>query len=237
MRNESAEVPSSIGTSHESLNAAVTRSLREAIVKGKFRPGERLREPALARMFQVSRNPVREALLALKAEGLIETSPRRGARVRLVSETDAAEIIELRVELERINARHAAQRCDDELRRALSELVEAGNEAAQTPNTDLLRELNDRFHDIVADGGRNRYVADYVRTLREKTLWLFASARTERVVESWHEHAAIAKSILAGDAELAGLLAARHVQGAGEMVRAELGNEQVSGLDDLAPVP
>lgn len=219
---EFTKLPSTVGASHQSLQAAVARSLRDAIVKGKLRPGERLRESQLAQMFQVSRNPVREALLALQAEGLIEANPRRGARVRLISDEEAAELIELRIELERLNARNAAKRCDEKLRRALEGLVAEGNEVAGRRDTERLRELNDLFHNFVADAGRNRYLADYVRTLREKTLWVFAAARADRVVESWREHAAIAQAILTGDAELSALLAARHVEKTGEWVRAQL---------------
>lgn len=219
---DSTNPPSSIGASHESLQAAVTRSLRNAIVKGKLQPGQRLRETQLAAMFQVSRNPVREALLALQAEGLIEASPRRGARVRLISNEEVADLIELRIELERLNAQKAAQRCDEKLRLALGRLVEEGNEAARRTNTERLRELNDQFHNIVAGAGHNRYLADYIRTLREKTLWLFSSARADRVIESWREHAAIAAAIMAGDTELSALLAARHVKNAGDWVRAQL---------------
>ena len=219
---ESVGVPSSIGASHQSLQVAVTRSLRDAIIKGTLKPGERLRESQLAAMFQVSRNPVREALLALQAEGLIEASPRRGARVRLISGEEVEELIELRIELERLNARKAAQRCDEKLRHALEGLVAEGNAATRGPDAERLRELNDRFHSIVAGAGRNRYLADYVRTLREKTLWLFASARSDRVVESWREHAAIAQAIMAADVELSALLAARHVKNTGDWVRTQL---------------
>jgi DNA-binding GntR family transcriptional regulator len=219
---ESTVPPSSIGANHQSLQVAVTRSLRDAIIKGKLQPGERLRELQLAQMFQVSRNPVREALLALQAEGLIEASPRRGARVRLISHEEVEELIELRIELERLNARKAAQRCDAKLRHALEDLVAQGDEAARDPDTDRLRELNDRFHNLVASAGCNRYLTEYVRTLREKTLWLFASARSDRVVESWREHAAIAQAIMAGDAELSALLAARHVKTTGDWVRTQL---------------
>lgn len=218
----SPEPAASIGASHQSLQVAVTRSLRDAIIRGELQPGERLRESQLAEMFQVSRNPVREALLALQAEGLIEASPRRGARVRLISREEVEELIELRIELERLNARKAAQGRDDRLCGALQSLIAQGNEAARAPDTKRLKELNDRFHSLVAGAGRNRYLADYVRTLREKTLWLFASAQSDRVVESWREHATIAQAIVGGDAELAALLAARHVKNAGEWVRTQL---------------
>ena len=224
-RSEWAESWSDIGATHQSLHGAVTKSLREAILKGKFKPGERLTESNLAQIFQVSRNPIREALRALQVEGLVEVNPRKGARVRLITDEEAEEIIELRADLEGINARNAARRCDDQTRQALERLRTEGNSAAKSGNADLLQPLNERFHSALADAGRNRYLADYVKTLRERTLWLFMSARGERAVESWHEHEAILQAVIAGDADLAALLAARHVRKVGEVVRAVLQRE------------
>ncbi|MGE0581029.1 MAG: GntR family transcriptional regulator [Steroidobacteraceae bacterium] len=210
---------SNIGATHQSLHFAVTTSLREAILKGRFKPGERLTESNLADIFKVSRNPIREALRALQVEGLIEVNPRRGARVRLVSDAEAQEVIELRAELEGINARNAARRCDGETRQLLVRLQSEGNEAAAAAANERLRRINDRFHALLADAGQNRYLADYVKSLRERTLWLFASAQSDRAAESWREHAAILQAVITGDAELAALLAARHVRKVGEQVR------------------
>jgi len=223
---------SDIGVTHRSLLSAVTKSLRDAILKGKFRPGERLPEPMLAQFFNVSRSPIREALRMLEVEGLVEVNPRRGARVRLISDQEVVEVIELRAELERFNAHNAAQRCDDDLRGALQLLLKEGNEAAARGDAEGTKAANDRFHAVVAQGGRNRYLAEYIRTLREKTLWLFASAQADRISESWREHAAIIEAILAGDPELSSLLAARHVRRVGEVVRAELGRESTELQDE-----
>lgn len=216
---------SDIGAAHQSLHGAVTKSLRDAILKGKFKPGERLTESTLAQMFQVSRNPIREALRALQAEGLVEVNPRKGARVRLISDEEAEEVIELRADLEGINARNAARRCDDEMRSMLQQILDEGNQIAKLSDTERLMRMNDRFHNVLADAGKNRYLADYVRTLRERTLWLFASAQSDRALESWQDHAAILHAVIAGDAELASLLASRHVRKVGELVRAGLSKE------------
>ncbi len=223
---------SNIGAAHQSLHHAVTQSLREAILKGKFQPGERLTEVNLAEIFKVSRNPIREALRALQVEGLIEVNPRKGARVRLVSDAEAQEVIELRAELEGINARNAAKRCDEATRDVLRRLLSEGNEAEGRNATQRLLQLNDRFHALLADAGQNRYLADYVKMLRERTLWLFASAQVGRAAESWREHAAILQAVVTGDAELAALLASRHVRKVGEQVRTGLGSAALSADDE-----
>jgi DNA-binding GntR family transcriptional regulator len=213
---------SEIGGSHQSLHGAVMDSLRQAILRGRFKPGDRLTESGLAAIFGVSRNPIREALRALEVEGFIEKHPRRGARVRLLSDEEITEIVEIRAELEGINARNAAKRRDDENRRALEELLRDGNRALEQRDEAALQRLNHRFHELLADVGRNRYLADYIRSLRERTLWLFSSVGDARIVESWREHAGILEAVIAGDAELAALLGARHVRNVGEAVRKRL---------------
>jgi DNA-binding GntR family transcriptional regulator len=210
---------SDIGSTHQSLHGAVTDSLRQAILRGQFKPGDRLTESGLAEIFEVSRNPIREALRALQVEGLVEINPRRGARVRPISDEEIAEIIEVRAELEGINARNAARRCSDEIRESLQALLEEGNLAVSENDAAKLEQLNNSFHDLLADVGCNRYLADYVRTLRERTLWLFASAGEDRTVKTWNEHATILQAVIAADDELAALLAARHVRRIGETVQ------------------
>jgi DNA-binding GntR family transcriptional regulator len=213
---------SDIGAAHQSLHGAVMDSLRHAILQGQFKPGERLTESGLAKIFDVSRNPIREALRALEVEGFIEKHPRRGARVRLLTDEEASEIVEVRAELEGINARNAARRCNDENRKALQQLLREGNRALEEGNEANLQQLNQKFHGLLAEVGRNRYLADYIRSLRDRTLWLFSSVRDGRITESWREHASILEAVIAGDAELSALLAARHVRNVGQAVRSRL---------------
>src|SRR6478752_4050405 len=83
--------------------------LREAIVTGRLQPNERLVESDLATSLGVSRTLIRAALVRLEHEGLVEHERHRGARVRLVSESEAVEILETRAVLEGVAARHAAK--------------------------------------------------------------------------------------------------------------------------------
>lgn len=209
---------SDIGAAHQSLHGAVTDSLRVAILEGRFKPGERLTESGLADKLKVSRNPIREALRALHVEGLVDISPRKGARVRSISEDEIAEIIDLRAELEGINARNAARRCSAAMRGSMQSLLDAGNKAAIEGDAAELKKLNNTYHTLLADAGCNRYLADYVRTLRQKTLWLFSPDRGERSESTWKDHAEILQAVIAADVELSALLASRHVRRIGEIV-------------------
>jgi len=207
-----------IGSSHKSINTVVTDTLRQAILSGRFKPGERLTEVSLAKSFDVSRNPVREALRVLEVEGIVEINPRKGARVALLSANEIEEIIELRAELEGMNAKYAALRCSDETRESLQTLLDDGNRADATGDADVLRELNDKFHNQIAMAGKNRFLVGFMKVLSEKTQWIFANRPDHDVADNWKEHAAILQAVVSADAELASVLAKRHVEDIGKEI-------------------
>jgi DNA-binding GntR family transcriptional regulator len=213
-----------IGAQHQSLNDMVREALRAAILDGRFRPGDRLVEGRLAEMFGVSRNPVREALKALGNEGVVTLAPRRGAIVAELSESEAAEVIELRAALEAIGARLAARRLEREAAEELQAVLRAGEAAAGSGDARALARLNDAFHAGLAKAGHNRFLAEFMRTLRTKTQWLFDGIAQDRSAENWAEHAAILRAVLVGDEELAGLLASRHVTSVGRAMLARRGS-------------
>lgn len=205
-----------IGTSRQSLNNVVADALREAILAGRFEPGDRLPEPQLAEMFGVSRNPIREALQVLSNEGIVEISPRKGARVPLLSTEELLETIELRAELEGISARNAARHCKGETRDILVNLLQKGNDALASHDETQLLECNREFHVVLAGAAQNRYLAEFMRSLRDRTHWLFSRTAHERIESSWYEHAAVLEAVIAGDAPRAARVASEHVQKVGE---------------------
>jgi DNA-binding GntR family transcriptional regulator len=198
------------------LREIVTSELRAAILAGRYKPGQRLIEDRLAADFGVSRNPVREALRSLAAEGLVLLTARRGATVAAPSAEDAREMIEVRATLEGLNARHAARRRDPAVIALLSEVLRQGTEAAAGGALDALPDLNARFHDALAAAGSNRVLGDLMRSLRLRTGTVFAPLGAWRARETWEEHAAILKAVIAGDEALSALLAERHVMRAGD---------------------
>lgn len=215
-----------IGSAHKSINIAVTESLRQAILSGRFKPGERLTEVGLARSFDVSRNPVREALRVLEGEGIVEINPRKGARVALLSTNEVQEIIELRAELEGMSAKYAALRCSDDVRENLRKLLEEGDRADATDDIAVLHDLNQLFHNQIAMAGKNRFLVGFMKALNEKTQWIFANRPEHNIGDNWKEHATILRAIISADAELASVLAKRHVEDIGkEIARATEENE------------
>ena len=100
-------------------SAAAADLIREAIVDGRVVPGQRLKEEELAQQLGISRTPIREALLVLQTEGLLEATPNRGATVRSYDRADLEEMYDLRALLESHAARRAASRVTADQREAL----------------------------------------------------------------------------------------------------------------------
>ena len=123
----------------------VSEEIRAMILSGRLKPGERLVEESLSAELGVSRVPVREALLALSAQGLVRIEPRRGATVAEITPKIVAELVEVRALLEGLNARLAAQRHDPEIVAQLEDTL-AVYHAWHATRADLLRRM-DRTHE------------------------------------------------------------------------------------------
>jgi DNA-binding GntR family transcriptional regulator len=222
MSNAALQNPSEkttpLGTSHSPLTQLVVQALRDKILSGKIAPGERLVESRLSEEFSVSRMPVREALRQLAASGLVTIEPRRGATVTSFQTNQLRELVEVRATLESLNAKLAAQRHDPEQIAQLHALLEEGMRLASNPDDlETLAQLNRRFHDALGYFAANSVLQEVMLLLRDRTAILFAPFHASRTQQNWEEHAAILRAVINGDAELASLLAARHVYNAAHM--------------------
>jgi DNA-binding GntR family transcriptional regulator len=204
-----------LGEEHSPLHDRVVTELRQAILSGRLKPGERLVEGHLADELGVSRNPVREAIRALASEGLIVVTARRGAAVATMTEQEARETIEVRALLEGQNARLAARRHDQEIIKRIAAVLNKGTAAVAARRFDQLFDLNQRFHSELAAAGQNTVLGELLLRLRERTAMLFAPMDPARQARSWEEHAAILRAIIDGDERAAATLAAEHVMRAG----------------------
>jgi DNA-binding GntR family transcriptional regulator len=204
-----------VGEEHSPLHGQVIAELRQAILTGRLKAGERLVEGRLADELGVSRNPVREAIRALASEGLIEVAARRGASVAVMSEQEARETIEVRALLEGHNARLAARRHDKRVIKRIEVVLNKGTAAVGAGHFDQLFRLNQEFHSELAAAGQNRVLGELLQRLRDRTAMLFAPMSPSRQSRSWNEHAGILRAIIDGDERLAATLAAEHVMRAG----------------------
>src|SRR5215472_924573 len=125
--------------------------LREAILAGRLEPGTRLRAEALGERLRVSRTPVREALVLLAREGLVEIEPRRGASVRAFDASDLMDLYEVRALIEPHAAARAATRIGTDAIERLYELcgLAEARSASDGESVAAWLSLNDEFHGII----------------------------------------------------------------------------------------
>lgn len=225
----SAEVRiASIGAAHSPLTKLVADSIRKRILAGAYAGGERLVEVQLSTELGVSRMPVREALRLLAAEGMVTIEPRRGATVKAYSHDQISELVEVRATLEALNAKLAARRHDPGQIRRLEQILVVGSKVNDRTDLTQLQEDNNNFHEALAQVAANETLREMVRSLRDRTAVIFAPHSGKRAKDNWEEHAAILRAVVAGDAELAGLLAARHVHSAWEAINKQ---QEADGKD------
>jgi GntR family transcriptional regulator of vanillate catabolism len=157
----------------------VALRIREMILRGELRPGERLAEIGLAERLGVSRTPIRQALPALAREGLLAAAGRRGYVVRSFSPDDVLDAIETRGLLEGLAARRIAERgMKPETLKGLRECLEEGDillakRRFESADEQRYSEMNGRFHALIVEGAGSRILAD---TLARNDHVPFASA-------------------------------------------------------------
>ena len=134
-----------------SLRIRVFNSIENAILNGEYSDGESLNELKISKELGVSRTPVREALMQLELEGLVRSIPNKGAVVVGVSEQDTRDIYEIRVRIEGLAARLAAEKMTPEEVRALEKIVELQEFYLMKNDTEQIFRLDTDFHKIIYD--------------------------------------------------------------------------------------
>ena len=196
------------------IRDVVFQYLRERILGGYYKYGDRLIEAALAAELKVSRTPIREALRKLELEGLVAYRSRRGAVVVVPSVEDMEEIYAVRGMLEGLAARLCAQVFGEAERASLRELLEQMNQAYLARDWPRASALHTAFNDFIYKGARNRRLYDIVSRLHEYTerSQMLSIQREGRVQEIVQEHVAIVEAICSGQPDLAEAAARHHVE-------------------------
>jgi len=199
------------------LRDHVHRTLRSAILSGRFGVNERVNERQLAEQLGVSTTPIKEALRQLETEGLVETLPRRGVLIRF-NASWAEEMILARAALESMIAHLAAKRLTKPAGADLQATVNLMVEATKNGAPDDLIALNETFHDQIHIASQCQYLARMI----ERQQFYDASIRrvihsdpTEREI-ALNEHSAIAAAIIAGDTDRSERVMRDHVVRSGE---------------------
>ncbi|ABZ83818.1 transcriptional regulator, gntr family [Heliomicrobium modesticaldum Ice1] len=198
------------------LRDIVFENLREAIITGVLRPGERLMEIQLAEEMGVSRTPVREAIRKLELEGFVVMVPRKGAYVSNISVKDITDVFELRAALESLAAGLAAQRITEDETEQMERLLVKTMSCFEEDNLNDLVETDIDFHDMVYRASRNQRLVQIINNLREQLRRFRTTSLSHpgRMREAWEEHRKLVEAIADRNVPLAQSLAWEHIENA-----------------------
>jgi len=150
------------------LRDVVFNTLRQAILRGELKPGERLMEIQLANKLGVSRTPIREAIRKLELEGLVLMIPRRGAEVAEITEKSLRDVLEVRSALEELAVDLACDRITGEDVDKLREAAQEFKEVSKSADVTALAEADVKFHDIIYFATENQRLIQLLYNLREQ---------------------------------------------------------------------
>ncbi len=150
------------------LRDVVFQTLRQAILRGELKPGERLMEIHLAQKLGVSRTPVREAIRKLELEGLVEMIPRKGAIVSEITVSDLENVLEVRMALEELAVKRACKRITRRQLEELEQLSADFERALQGDDVGVYAQADVRFHDAIYLATGNIRLVQILNNLREQ---------------------------------------------------------------------
>jgi DNA-binding GntR family transcriptional regulator len=208
------------------LRQTVYEALAGLIVGGALPPGQHLVEAELARQLGVSRQPVREALHRLEAEGWVDLRPGQGAFVHAPTEHEVDRLLDVRILLEAEAARLAAKNASAaDVTRLRSHLRE-GADALAHDDPQRVVAANAALHAEITALSGNDVLAELAGIVEWRMRWYHRPVALARGRESWHEHESLIDAIAAGDAARAAEVMRHHV----EMTRQAYHHRPASGL-------
>jgi DNA-binding GntR family transcriptional regulator len=210
--------------SKEPIHEQILPYIRQDIVTNRWKPGDRLPEPALCREFGVSRTPLRDVLKILEREGLVRLLPHVGAVVTELDPPDLSEKFEVLAALEQIAAMKVARSRPKQAVREIERLHQAMVEASAKGQRNRYYELNDQFHRAIVTGAENATLS----AMHETIMWHVYRARHQvnedeplRKTSVQHQ-AVLVNHILAGREEEAGRAMRQHLEEVGQKVLARM---------------
>ncbi|MEU4230665.1 GntR family transcriptional regulator [Nonomuraea sp. NPDC026600] len=203
-----------LGGAHLPLRDQVTAEIRRLIISGELAQGERLVEDRLAARLGVSRNPVRESIRVLAAEGFVLVIPRIGATVARLSPAEAEELFDVRMAIEGLAARLAARKRTPETAARLRMVLDSAKEAVEGGRLERVADLNTAFHLAVGEVAGNSYLNLMMAPMLLRAQWVFRQTAAVRGPHSWSEHLSLCEAIAAGDEDEAQARAIAHVAAA-----------------------
>jgi DNA-binding GntR family transcriptional regulator len=217
---------------------AVEDRIRQEILYGGLRPGDRLPLEDLAKRLGVSMTPVREAMLHLEADGLVIYEPHKGARVAGLSLDEIRVIYDMREALETLATRLAVSRLTDTELAHLEETDRQARAAYGRGDLAAVRQCNFDFHMTLYRASRGRTLAKMVETLLASSPFNFLWNEPERARQSFAEHTTVLSALRRRDEDAAVEAMREHIVSVGRDILEQLAEAAASApFDGTVPVP
>lgn len=199
---------------YKPLREVIFNTLREAIIVGELKPGERLMEVQLAEKMGVSRTPVREAIRKLELEGLVDMIPRKGAHVAELSVKDIVNVLEVRASLDGLATRLSAERITADELKDLKHVLTQFIAYVEKENLQGSIKKDVEFHDIIYRSSRNEKLIQIANNLREqvyrfRVIYLKDYSSPKELIK---EHTDIYDAIVGRNIEQAASMAQMHIK-------------------------
>ncbi|MDE5746004.1 MAG: GntR family transcriptional regulator [Acetatifactor sp.] len=210
------------------LRDVVFNTLRQAILTGELKPGERLMEIHLANKLGVSRTPIREAIRKLELEGLVTMIPRRGAEVAQITEKSMNDVLEVRRALDALCVELACERITPEDTEQLKLACETFEAAVKTRDIKKVAKADVELHDIIAQATGNQRLVQLINNLSEQMYryrfeYIKDISQHQRLID---EHRMIYESIVKKDKEAASQAAHVHIDNQKKAIIAQIRSEK-----------
>lgn len=192
------------------LRDQVCEGLRDQIITGRLKPGDRLVERDVAEEFGVSRVPVREAIRILLGEGFLQALSPRRIVVKEMSRQDVENLFDMREALEVLATRRATERADEAGLAELSQLLESARRATLAGKPEQISRANAAYHHQIVELSGNELLAATLESLEGRLRWLFQ--QIDEPGRLWDEHRALHEAIASGDADTAVAVSLHHVR-------------------------
>ncbi len=203
------------------LRDVVFQTLREAILKGELKPGERLMELQLASKLGVSRTPIREAIRMLELEGLAVTIPRKGAEVARMTEKDMEDVLQIREALDELAVQIACDKMTEKQLVNLTLAMKNFENSIQTGNLKKVVQTDVEFHDVIYQATDNPKLVNILSNLSEQIY----RYRVEYLKEKENypmlvkEHEEIVTALKDRNKQLAAEMTKKHIRNQAEAVK------------------
>ena len=206
------------------LRDVVFNTLRQAILTGELKPGERLMEIHLANKLGVSRTPIREAIRKLELEGLVTMIPRRGAEVAQITEKSMNDVLEVRRAVDALCVELACERISDEELERLRVACDEFAEQVKTKDVKKIAQADVALHNIIVEATGNQRLISLVNTLSEQMYryrfeYIKDFSQHESLIE---EHRVIYESIVKKDKKTAADAAKLHIDNQEKAIIAQI---------------